>query len=80
MNEFGHIWQYQTQETGDITESVYHNASGQLATANPNVVYMNCPLRDNSKFFNFTAEQQATIVGDNYEIARNYAGVERPSA
>lgn len=80
VHEFGHIWQYQTQGTGYITDSVYHNASGQIATGNRNVAYMNYQLRDGSNFFDFTAEEQATIIGDYYEITRIYAGVEKPPA
>lgn len=80
VHEFGHIWQYQTQGTGYITDSVYHNASGQIATGNRNVAYMNYQLRDGSSFFDFTAEEQATIIGDYYEITRIYAGVTKPPA
>ena len=80
VHEFGHIWQYQTQGTGYITDSVYHNASGQIATGNRNVAYMNYQLRDSSSFFDFTAEEQATIIGDYYEITRIYAGVAKPPA
>lgn len=78
VHEFGHIWQYQTQGTGYITDSVYHNASGQIATGDRNVAYMNYQLRDSSSFSDFTAEEQATIIGDYYEITRIYAGVKNP--
>ena len=80
VHEFGHIWQYQTQGTGYISDSVYHNASGQIATGDRNVAYMNYQLRSNSNFSDFTAEEQATIIGDYYEITRIYAGVEKPPA
>ncbi|MEO7361895.1 MAG: hypothetical protein ABI120_16305 [Gemmatimonadaceae bacterium] len=80
VHEFGHIWQYQTQGTGYITDSVYHNASGQIATGNRNVAYMNYQLRDSSSFSDFTAEEQATIIGDYYEMTRIYAGVKNPPA
>ena len=78
VHEFGHIWQYQTQGTGYITDSVYHNASGQIATGDRNVAYMNYQLRDSSNFADFTAEEQATIIGDYYEITRIYAGLKNP--
>lgn len=80
VHEFGHIWQYQTQGTGYITDSVYHNASGQIATGDRNVAYMNYQLREGSNFSDFTAEEQATIIGDYYEITRVYANVKNPPA
>src|SRR5690348_4963786 len=32
VHEVTHVWQYQTRGTSYITDSVYHNASGQIAT------------------------------------------------
>jgi hypothetical protein len=80
VHEFGHIWQYQTQGTGYITDSVYHNASGQIATGDRNVAYMNYQLSKSSSISDFTAEEQATIIGDYYEITRIYAEVKNPPA
>ena len=80
VHEFAHIWQYQTQGTGYITDSVYHNVSGQIATGNRNVAYMNYQLKKGSSLTDFTAEEQATIVGDYYEITRIYAGDKNPPA
>lgn len=80
VHEFGHIWQYQTQGTGYITDSIYHNASGQIATGNRNVAYMNYQLKPGSSITDFTAEEQATIIGDYYEMTRLYAGVKNPPA
>jgi hypothetical protein len=70
VHESTHVWQYQTRGTNYITDSVYHNASGQIATGNRNVAYMNYQLQPNSNLSDFTAEEQATIVADYYEITR----------
>jgi hypothetical protein len=72
VHETAHVWQYQTQGTGYITDSVYHNASGQIATGDRNVAYMNYRLTPNASITQFTAEEQATIIGDYYEITRIY--------
>ncbi|WP_165232838.1 hypothetical protein [Aquisphaera insulae] len=80
VHEMGHIWQYQTRGTSYITDSVYHNASGQIATGNRNVAYMNYRLRNDSNFTDFTAEEQATIIGDYYEITRIYKDTDPPPA
>lgn len=72
VHEMGHIWQYQTRGTSYITDSVYHNASGQIATGDRNVAYMNYRLTQNCSFYDFTAEEQATIIGDYYELTRIY--------
>ena len=70
VHEVVHVWQYQTRGTSYITDSVYHNASGQIATGNRNVAYMNYQLQPNSNLTDFTAEEQATIVADYYEMTR----------
>ncbi len=80
VHETAHVWQYQTQGTQYITDSVYHNASGQIATGNRNVAYMNYRLTRDASITSFTAEEQATIVGDYYELTRIYEGVEHPPA
>jgi hypothetical protein len=72
VHEMAHVWQYQTQGSGYITDSVYHNASGQIATGDRNVAYMNYQLRPESNLKDFTAEEQATIIGDYYELTRIY--------
>jgi hypothetical protein len=72
VHETAHVWQYQTQGTSYITDSVYHNASGQIATGDRNVAYMNYRLTPNASITQFTAEEQATIIGDYYEITRLY--------
>jgi hypothetical protein len=73
------VWQYQTRGTSYITESVYHNASGQIATGNRNVAYMNYQLTAESAISDFTAEEQATIVGDYYEMTQIYTADPKPS-
>ena len=72
VHECAHVWQYQTRGTSYITDSVYHNASGQIATGNRNVAYMNYQLSASSSMSDFTAEEQATIIGDYYEMTRIY--------
>ncbi len=80
VHEVAHVWQYQTQGTRYITDSVYHNASGQIATGNRNVAYMNYRLREGVNLVDFTAEEQATIVGDYYELTHIYKNVANPPA
>jgi hypothetical protein len=80
VHEVAHVWQYQTRGTGYITDSVYHNASGQIATGNRNVAYMNYRLHADSGISDFTAEEQATIVGDYYELTRIYQADPSPPA
>jgi hypothetical protein len=79
VHECAHVWQYQTRGTSYITDSVYHNASGQIATGNRNVAYMNYQLRQESSISDFTAEEQATIVGDYYEMTQIYTTDPKPS-
>ncbi|HEY4304720.1 MAG TPA: hypothetical protein VGM82_09645 [Gemmatimonadaceae bacterium] len=78
VHECAHVWQYQTRGTAYITDSVYHNASGAIATGNRNVAYMNYRLQKNSSIGDFTAEEQATIVGDYYEMTRIYKNDPNP--
>lgn len=80
VHEMMHVWQYQVRGTDYITCSVYHNISGAIATGDRNVAYMNYRLGPNSSLSDFTAEEQATIVGDYYEITRRYKDVKDPPA
>jgi len=80
IHECAHVWQYQTRGTSYITDSVFHNASGQIATGNRNVAYMNYQLSQNSSIGDFSAEEQATIVGDYYELTRIYQNDPNPPA
>ena len=80
VHEMGHIWQFQTQGTSYVTDSVFHNASGQIATGDRNVAYMNYRLRPDSNISDFTAEEQATIIGDYYEMTRIYQNASPPPA
>jgi hypothetical protein len=79
VHECAHVWQYQTRGTSYITDSVYHNASGQIATGNRNVAYMNYQLEPTSSISDFTAEEQATIIGDYYEMTQIYTADPKPS-
>lgn len=78
VHECAHVWQFQTQGTSYITDSVYHNVSGQIATGNRNVAYMNYQLQPDSSIVDFTAEEQATIVGDYYEMTQIYTTDPKP--
>jgi hypothetical protein len=78
VHEMTHVWQYQTRGTSYITDSVYHNASGAIATGDRNVAYMNYRLHPNASISEFTAEEQATIVGDYYELTRIYQSDPNP--
>jgi hypothetical protein len=80
VHEVTHVWQYQTRGTSYITDSVYHNASGQIATGDRNVAYMNYQLQPDSSLSNFTAEEQATIVADYYEMTRLHQNDANPPA
>jgi len=80
VHECAHVWQFQTIGTRYITDSVYHNVSGQIATGNRNVAYLNYQLNANCSMSNFTAEEQATIIGDYYEITRIYQNDPSPPA
>jgi hypothetical protein len=53
VHEVTHVWQYPTRGTSYITDSVYHNASGQIATGNRNVAYMNYQLQPDSNLTDF---------------------------
>jgi len=79
VHECAHVWQYQTRGTSYISDSVYHNVSGQIATGDRNVAYMNYQLNDNSSMSTFTAEEQATIVGDYYEMTKIYVTDPKPA-
>ena len=78
VHECAHVWQYQTRGTSYITDSVYHNASGAIATGNRNVAYMNYQLTTTSSISDFTAEEQATIVGDYYEMTQIHTTDPKP--
>lgn len=80
VHETMHVWQFQNLGTSYITDSVYHNASGQIATGNRNVAYMNYQLQPNATITGFSAEEQATIVGDYYEMTRLYQNATNPPA
>ncbi len=60
VHEMGHVWQYQTLGTAYITDSVFHNASGQVATGDRNVAYMNYQLRPESNMTDFTARRRSS--------------------
>lgn len=72
VHEIVHIWQYQNGGTSYITDSAWYNARAFLTTGERGVAYLNYRLTPDSRFGDFTAEQQASIVGDCYELTRVY--------
>ena len=72
IHECVHLWQYQHQGTRYITDSAWHNTRAFLTTGDRRVAYLNYRLRPDSRFADFTAEQQASLVGDCYELTRVY--------
>jgi hypothetical protein len=75
VHEAMHLWQFQHYGTGYITDSVYHNLRSLWRTGHRAVAYMNYQLDAGSRLRDFTAEQQATIIADHYELTHFYAHV-----
>jgi hypothetical protein len=74
IHELGHVWQYQTQGTGYITESLVCQIGAMIATGDRNAAYLNYHLTAQSSIDDFPAEEQAQIIQDYYEITVRYAG------
>jgi hypothetical protein len=72
IHEVGHIWQYQTMGSSYISDSVLHNSSAHILTGDRNVAYMNYKLEQGVVIQQFSAEQQAEIISDYFEITRLY--------
>ncbi|HWA17261.1 MAG TPA: hypothetical protein VG817_12565 [Gemmatimonadales bacterium] len=68
VHEAMHLWQYQHHGTGYITDSVYHNLRSLMRTGRRALAYLNYQLHPESRLADFTAEQQATLVADWYEL------------
>ncbi len=72
IHEMTHIWQYQTHGSGYITDALYHQLSSMIQTGTRNAAYMNYELDDTRDFSTYSAEEQATIIEDYYQIAFRY--------
>lgn len=70
VHEAVHLWQFQNFGTGYITDSVVHNLRSLARTGRRALAYMNYQLHANSRFRDFTAEQQATIITDHFELTQ----------
>lgn len=56
IHELAHVWQYQTRGSSYISDSIYHQATDGSAAA------YNVTIVPNQSIYQYTAEQQATIV------------------
>lgn len=61
VHEITHVWQYQTRGTAYISDSVLHQLTGDAYETN---------LVPGQSFYDYTAEQQATIVERYYANAK----------
>lgn len=73
VHEMTHVWQYQTQGTGYITDALYHQVSSMIRTGDRNAAYLNYVLDDHRSITSYPAEEQAMIVEDYYELTVHYA-------
>jgi hypothetical protein len=73
VHEAMHIWQFQHLGTGYITDSAYHNLRSLMRTGRRTLAYVNYQLGAASRLHDFTAEQQATIIADFYELTHFFA-------
>ncbi|MGH9405565.1 MAG: hypothetical protein ACRD3D_06985 [Terriglobia bacterium] len=74
VHETTHVWQYQTRGTNYITDSIYHQLRAQVAMGTRSGAYFNYRLTKGSSFSDYSAEEQAQIVEDYYDITVLYAG------
>lgn len=79
VHEAMHLWQFQHHGTGYITDSAWHNLRSLLRTGRRTLAYLNYQLAPDSRLADFTAEQQATIIADYYELTHFFpAGGQGP--
>ena len=74
IHECTHVWQYQNHGTDYITDALYHQLSSMIATGDRNAAYLNYELEERRPFSDFTAEEQASIVEDYYQLTVRYRG------
>lgn len=74
VHETTHVWQYQTQGTSYITDSVYHQLRAQRAMGTRDGAYFNYQLTKERPFSGYSAEEQAQLVEDYYDITVLYKG------
>ena len=80
VHEAMHLWQFQHFGSGYITDSVYHNLRSLMRTGRRAVAYLNYQLHADARLAHFTAEQQATIIADHYELTHFFAQAPNPPA
>lgn len=73
VHEAMHLWQYQHNGTGYISDSVFHNARSLWRTGRRDLAYLNYQLSPESRLEDFTSEQQATIVADFFQLTHVFA-------
>lgn len=75
IHECTHIWQYQSRGTDYITDALYHQLSSMIATPDRNSAYLNYRFDERRNFSEYSAEEQATMVEDYYQLTVRYAGL-----
>lgn len=78
VHETTHVWQYQTQGTRYITDSIYHQLRAKRLMGTRNGAYYNYRLAKGTPFSAYSAEEQAQIVEDYYDITVLYAKMTNP--
>lgn len=73
VHETTHVWQYQTQGTSYITDSIYHQLRAKRAMGTRDGAYFNYQLSKGRSFSDYSAEEQAQLVEDYYDITVLYA-------
>ncbi|MGH9402930.1 MAG: hypothetical protein ACRD2P_12575 [Terriglobia bacterium] len=73
VHEATHVWQYQTQGTSYITDSIYHQLRAKRAMGTRDGAYFNYQLAKGRPFSAYSAEEQAQLVEDYYDITIFYA-------
>ena len=63
IHELGHIWQYQTQGTAYISDSIYHQTAATIRTGSRDAAYtVTAQDLQSRSIHNLNAEQQATVI------------------
>lgn len=73
VHETTHVWQYQTHGTSYITDSIYHQLRAKRAMGTRDGAYYNYQLKKGGHFSDYSAEEQAQLVEDYYDITVLYA-------
>ena len=70
VHEMTHVWQYQHRGTSYLSESVTAQIAASIGSGNRNAAY-DYVLDEDSSFFDFGPEQQATIVENRFAMLRD---------